>query len=105
MAQHSDLTGGLQVWLCVAVVNRSWLWLAAGSEDDVWGSLRTDCRSRQLKMMQADRDQLQSHPRAFLCPQHCPAAMGSTAQAGQALAQGGHTVNQAANEPREEEEV
>lgn len=31
--------------------------------------------------------------------------MGSTAQAGQALAQGGHTVNQAANEPREEEEV
>lgn len=62
-------------------------------------------------MMQVDRDQLQSHPTAFLCPQHSPAAVGNTAHVWCPAWQGrqwhreGTELNQAANEPREEKEV
>lgn len=30
--------------------------------------------------MQVDSDQLQTHPTAFLCPRHSPAALGNTDQ-------------------------
>ena len=42
-------------------------------------------------MMQVDRDQLQTHPMALLCPQHSPAALGNTDQMHGVLPGGGGT--------------
>lgn len=60
----------------------------------LWGQA-AGADSSVAEMMQVDRDQLQSHPRVFLCPQHSPAAvavqpMCGVLLAGQSLAQGGH---------------
>lgn len=76
----------------------------------LWGQA-AEADSSLAEMMQVDRDQLQSHPRVFLCPQHSPAAVGSAAHVWCPAWQGrqwhreGTELNQAANEPGKEKEV
>lgn len=48
-------------------------------------SVAAGADSSGAEMMQADRDQPQSHPRAFLCPQNSPCVLSCLA-----LPQGGH---------------